>query len=173
MPYLFEIILMLGAIAMALKRGAAVSAPIPLSPPNVWVLRILGGIGIALLILSPGIFKGTNVPFPIALIISAVIYFAAIRRIAAWSQRSGWNERHRLALASWGARFFSSRMGSNSRSRRSSGRQTDEGHLPGSVGLSDFSYCPDATNQSCPSSIDKPSGLNRTVSKFVIVFVRA
>jgi hypothetical protein len=100
LPYLIEIALMIGCGAIALRlrpRPGNSAAP---SFPSIWTLRLLGLLFVALALLSPGFYKGTNVPFPIALTINLAVLAAAIWLVTTWSRRTDWDDRHNLALAS-------------------------------------------------------------------------
>ena len=99
-PYLIEAILMLGCVTIALNLRSRSASLASRGAPDVWMLRALGFVGMAIALLSPGFYKAAHVLFPIALLTNFVILLAATWRVTTWSKRTGWNERHILALAS-------------------------------------------------------------------------
>ncbi len=74
--------------------------------PSIKSIFITGPAAASLALLSPGFYKGANVPFPIALIINLAILAAAICQLTTWSRQTYWDERHILALASGALGFF-------------------------------------------------------------------
>lgn len=106
MPYLIEIALLIGCVAIALKlRPRPVSTATRLAP-SLWALRLAGFLFVAIALLSPGFYKGANIPFPIALIINLAISAVAARQVTTWSRQTAWDEQHNLALASGALGFF-------------------------------------------------------------------
>jgi hypothetical protein len=105
-PYLIEAALMGLFILIALRLKPRGGATADGSVPKAWPLRLAGCALIAFLLLSPGIFQGTHLPFPLTfIVIMAVLAFAGWR-INAWSGRTGWGEPQVLALASGALGFF-------------------------------------------------------------------
>ncbi len=105
-PYLIEIALMAGCIALALLLRPRAGSHSTRGAPKLWLLRLLGFLGVVLLIVTPSIDKGSHVPYRIALALNATIVALAIWRLTSWSRRAGWSERQMLALASGALGFF-------------------------------------------------------------------
>jgi hypothetical protein len=105
-PYGVEVALMIVFIALALRARPADRPDSPHRPPRLWTLRLLALIGIAEAILSVYLFKGAHAPFQVALAINLALLAFGIWRVSSWSRRTGWGERHVLALASGALAFF-------------------------------------------------------------------
>jgi hypothetical protein len=105
-PYLIEIVLMATFITVALNIKPGAPSTNALTAPRPWTLRIFAFFAIAVSALFSSIMQSNNVSFQIALAIYGLVLALAIWRVATWTRRSGWNERHMLALASGAVGFF-------------------------------------------------------------------
>jgi hypothetical protein len=109
-PYLVEIALMALFITLAVRARPrvrpALHAPATRKPPRLWLLRALALLALAEAILSGYAFKNANTPFQVAVAINFALLALATWRVSAWSHRTGWSERHVLALASGALGFF-------------------------------------------------------------------
>jgi hypothetical protein len=106
LPYLIEIGLMTACVAIALRLRPSPGSAATRPAPGVWALRFLGFGFISLMLLSPGLYKSANLPYPIGLIINLAILAGAVWQVRNWSRRTSWDERHILALASGALGFF-------------------------------------------------------------------
>ena len=110
-PYLLEIGLMvvLAVIARRLTPAlpfATESVRSGRSAPHLWTLRIFGFFGLLVNTALPYVCQNAHIPFPIELLVNAVLLLFAGWRISTWSRRRGWGDRQRLALASGALGFF-------------------------------------------------------------------
>jgi hypothetical protein len=105
-PYIAETALMAVFIVWALCSRPRVRGVNPRPAPRLWTLRAVGFLALLLGILLPGLFQGAKVPFQIELTVYGVLLALAWWRVARWARRTGWNERHMLALASGALGFF-------------------------------------------------------------------
>ena len=105
-PYLVEIVLMAVFIVLALNIKPRAQPPIERRPPRLWTLRIFGFFCLLMSIALSGLFQGAKAPFEIELVVFALLLMLARWRVARWSLRVGWNERHMLALASGALGFL-------------------------------------------------------------------
>ena len=105
-PYLVEIILMSFFIVLALniKPNATVSPS--RSAPRLWTLRAFGFFTLFITDLLPYIANGMHMPFGIELALNGLLLVFVIWRMATWTRRNGWNDRHMLALAAGALGFF-------------------------------------------------------------------
>ncbi len=64
--------------------------------PGVWTVR-LSVFGLTLLFFAQALIL-PNTPLPIPLAVTALLFAFCLWRISSWAARSGWNDRHRLAI---------------------------------------------------------------------------
>jgi hypothetical protein len=110
-PYVIEIALMalLITLALAIKpaaRDPGAQTAASRRVPRLWTLRAFGFLLLAVVVLLPGVFQGAHVPFQLALTVYGALLALAGARVATWARRAGWDDRHRLALASGAVGFF-------------------------------------------------------------------
>jgi hypothetical protein len=105
-PYLLEVGLIVILAVLALRRTPAGSAPSARSAPHLWTLRIFGFFALLVNIALPYASQNARIPFPLELVVNAVLLLLTGWRIHTWSRRHGWGDRHRLALASGALGFF-------------------------------------------------------------------
>jgi hypothetical protein len=105
-PYLLELALMALLITLAILpralepgRPESQAAP-PRRAPRLWTLRVVGFLLALVIILLPYVSQGARVPFPLELAATGAVAALASWRVATWARRAGWDDRHRLALAS-------------------------------------------------------------------------
>ncbi len=110
-PATYPIALALAVILvlLALRRGRRARVAAPRSqktPPRLWALRLFA-FAMTLLFWSTLYVLHAVIPFPpAALAIMMCLVALAAWRVRAWSRRSGWGGRQRLALASGVVAFF-------------------------------------------------------------------
>jgi hypothetical protein len=109
-PYVVELALMalLITVALALKPGvlkAGTHTAHLRSAPRLWTLRVFGFLTLLVTIFMPSAFQNAHVPFQIELAANGAVLVLASWRVVTWALRAGWNDRHRLALASGAVGF--------------------------------------------------------------------
>ncbi len=106
-PALFVLFLWLGWRVRTAAAPAAAGSPSSVRPaPRLWTLR-LAAFGAACTVLVNLFILRTVIPMaliPIGLV--AGVDLVSVLVVRQWSRRSGWNARHRLALASGVIGFF-------------------------------------------------------------------
>ncbi len=106
-PYLIEIALAVGLVALAIALGAPhVMARIDRPAPRLWLLRVLGFIAMFLYFLVPSVMQGVKAPYQATLATLVALTGLAAWRVATWARRRAWGERQMLALASGVLGFF-------------------------------------------------------------------
>src|SRR5262249_6325475 len=104
--YLVEVVLMAVVGALALGITTRRRPAIERAAPRLWALRGFGFLALLLGIVLPSAFQAAKAPFQLELAVYGSLLALACWRVARWGRRSGWNERHMLALASGGLGFF-------------------------------------------------------------------
>jgi hypothetical protein len=108
-PYLLEVGLMVILAIVALRGTPAAiseSGPTARAAPRLWTLRIFAFFGMLVNIALPYVSKSAHIPFPLELLVNAVLLLLVGWRIFSWSRRRGWGDQQRLALASGALGFF-------------------------------------------------------------------
>lgn len=107
-PYLVEALLMAGLVWLAL-RLKPIRARVSTSSkraPRLWALRVLAFVVIAVNTALASLFQGAKAPFQAEYVAYTVFALLAFWRLLVVSRRIGWNDEHRLALASGALGFF-------------------------------------------------------------------
>ncbi|HEV2237593.1 MAG TPA: hypothetical protein VGR57_13095 [Ktedonobacterales bacterium] len=98
-PYAIELALMAACVALALLPRWPASRGSSGALPSLWTLRLLGCLALTLDLFLPNLEKGLRVPYQAAMAINVAVLALALWRLATWSRRAGWGQRHILALA--------------------------------------------------------------------------
>lgn len=106
-PYLFEAVLILALIDLALRVPPDRKVDARRRPPPRGWLRVVGCVALGLTILAPTlIFHRSGMPPGLAVGLFAAALALLVWRVAAWGRRADWTLRETLALASGAAGFF-------------------------------------------------------------------
>ncbi|WIG59364.1 MAG: hypothetical protein OJF49_002111 [Ktedonobacterales bacterium] len=108
--YLIALALAVGLVIVGLRYSQphADRPPVPemRAVPGVWKLRLTAlGATMLFFLISWGLWQAFNWPV-IPMLMLAGLGFVAARRVGAWSRRTGWGARQRLALATGVMSFF-------------------------------------------------------------------